>query len=95
MSEPNAAVIFAATMSPEQIDRLAELMREGLAARPRGVVKAALLLDGEQVQLVAFWRDRGTLGDYLASVPVPRGVELMRKAGVEPDVRVVDVREFA
>ncbi len=35
--------------------------------------------------------DRLALDDYLA----PRGVELTRKAGVEPEVRILDVREFA
>jgi hypothetical protein len=90
-----AAAIFEAAMSPEQVERLAELMRDGLATRPDGVVTAALLVDGERVQLVAFWRDRTTLDDYLAAARVPRGVELMRKAGVEPEMRIVDVREFA
>jgi hypothetical protein len=90
-----AAAVFEATMSSEQVDRLAELMREGLTTRPGGVVRAALLVDGERVQLVAFWRDRTALDDYLAAAGVPRGVELMRKAGVEPEVRILDVREFA
>ena len=31
---------------------------------------------------------------YLATADVPRGVELMRKVGVEPAWRVVDVLEL-
>lgn len=92
--EAAAAAVFEATMSREQAERLVELMREGLPSRPEGVVSAALLADGERVSLIAFWRDRATLEAYLASVPVPRGTELMRGVGVEPRVRFVDVLEL-
>ena len=37
---------------------------------------------------------RGAAEAYLATVDVPRGVELMRKAGAEPEWRVVDVLEL-
>jgi hypothetical protein len=84
------AAIFEARMSREQADRLAELMREGHASRPPAVISTALLHDGEEAQLVAFWPDRETFDAYVASVPVPRGVELIRKIGAEPTVRVVE-----
>ena len=87
------AAIFEARMDREQAERLAELMQEGRATRPEGVVTAALLVDGDLVRLVAFWRDRDTLDRYL-SVAVPRGTELMRKVGVEPEVRIVEVLEL-
>ena len=90
-----AAIVCEATMSSEQVYRLSVLMREARPTRPAGVVAAALLVEGEQVQLVAFWKDRTTLDEYLATVDVPRGVELMRYAGVEPAWKIVDVREFA
>jgi hypothetical protein len=45
---------------------------------------ASLRVEGDEVQLVAYWRDRETLEAYLATAEVPRGVELMRKVGVEP-----------
>jgi quinol monooxygenase YgiN len=88
------AAVFKATMSREQADQLAELMRDGLATRPEGVLTAALLVDGDVVRLVAFWRDRETLEAYLATAPVPRGTELMRQVGVEPELRIVDVLEL-
>jgi quinol monooxygenase YgiN len=88
------AAVFKATMSREQAAQLAELMRDGLATRPEGVLTAALLVDGDLVRLVAFWKDRETLEAYLATAPVPRGTELMRKVGVEPELRVVEVLEF-
>jgi hypothetical protein len=88
------AVVFEAHMSSEQADRLAELMREGRATRPAGVLTAALLVDGDHVRLVAFWHDRQTLDRYLAETPVPRGTELMRKVGVEPELRIVEVLEL-
>ncbi len=81
-------------MSREQAERLAELMREGRATRPEGVLTAALLVDGDLVRLVAVWRDRGTLERYLATAEVPRGTELMRKVGAEPELRIVDVLEL-
>lgn len=81
-------------MSREQVERLAVLMREAKPTRPEGVVSAALQVDGESVQLVAYWRDRATLDAYLATADVPRGVELMRKVGVEPEWRVVEVLEL-
>jgi hypothetical protein len=52
------AAVFEARMSPEQAERLAELMHEGRATRPTGVVTAGLLVDGDLVRLVAFWKDR-------------------------------------
>ena len=88
------AAIFEARMSREQSERLAELMREGKATRPAGVVTAALLVDDDLVRLVAFWADRDTLDRYLAVAPVPRGTELMRKVGVEPELRIVEVAEL-
>ncbi len=88
------AAIFEAAMSREQSARLAELMQEARPTRPAGVVSAALLVDGERVQLVAFWQDRATLDEYLATAGVPRGTELMRKVGVEPELRVVEVPEL-
>ena len=81
-------------MSREQAEQLAELMQAGRATRPAGVVTAALLVDGDLVRLVAFWKDRETLDAYLATAPVPRGTELMRKVGVEPELRIADVLEF-
>jgi hypothetical protein len=88
------AAVFDATMSREQAEQLAELMREARPTRPEGVVTAALHVEGEAVQLIAYWRDRATFDAYLETVDVPRGVELMRKVGVEPDWRVVDVLEL-
>ena len=81
-------------MRREQAERLAELMHEGRATRPEGVLTAGLLVDGDLVRLVAFWKDRDTLDRYLSSARVPRGTELMRKVGVEPEVRIVDVLEL-
>ena len=81
-------------MGREQAERLAELMQEGRATRPAGVLTAGLLVDGDLVRLVAFWTDRDTLDRYLATATVPRGTELMRKVGVEPEVRIVEVLEL-
>ncbi len=88
------AVLFEAVMSREQAEQLAELMQEGRATRPAGVETAGLLVDGNLVRLVAFWRDRETLDAYLATGVVPRGTELMRKVGVEPEMKIVDVLEL-
>jgi hypothetical protein len=88
------AAIFEARMSRTQSTELAQLMREGKTTRPAGVVTAALLVEGEVARLVAFWKDRDTLDRYLSVTAVPRGVELMRKVGVEPDVRIVEVAEL-
>jgi hypothetical protein len=88
------AAVFEARMSREQAERLAELMREGRDTRPAGVLTAGLLVDGDLVRLVAFWKDRETFEDYLSAAPVPRGTELMRKVGVEPEMRIVEVLEF-
>ena len=40
------------------------------------------------------WRDAETLERYLAEAEVPRGVELMRKVGLEPEVRRFDVLDL-
>ena len=88
------AAIFEAKMSREQAEQLAELMEEHRPTRPAGVVTAALLVYGDDVRLVAIWRDRETLQEYLDSGAVPRGTELMRKVGVEPELRIVDVLDL-
>jgi hypothetical protein len=88
------AAIFEASMSREQAERLAELMQEARPTRPGGVLTAALLVEGEAVQLIAFWKDRETLDHYLSTALVPRGTELMRKVGVEPELRIVDALEL-
>ena len=88
------AAVFEAQMSREQAEQLAELMDEHRPTRPEGVVTALLLVDGEDVRLVAVWRDRETLDAYLATGAVPRGTELMRKVGVESELRIVDVLDL-
>jgi quinol monooxygenase YgiN len=88
------AAVFEARMSRDQAEELAELMAEARPTRPEGVVTAALHVEGDDVRLVAYWRDRETLDAYLATADVPRGVELMRKVGCEPEWRVVEVLDF-
>jgi hypothetical protein len=88
------AAVFEARMSRGQAQELAALMKEGKATRPAGVVSAALLVEGDLVQLVAVWTNRDTLDRYLSVTPVPRGQELMRKVGVEPHIRIVDCLEL-
>ena len=88
------AAIFEAALTADQAERLAELMREARPTRPAEVLTAALLLDGGQAQLLAFWPDRKSFDRYLETAEVPRGTELMRKVGVEPELRIVDVLEL-
>ncbi len=88
------AAIFEAKMSRERAEQLAALMEEARPTRPEGVLTAALLVEGDDVQLVAIWRDRETLEAYLAEAEVPRGTELMRRVGAEPKLRMVDVLEL-
>jgi len=85
------AAVFEAQMSPEQAGQLAQLMEEGRPTRPWGVITASLLYENGVGTLIAYWQDRATLDAYLAEADVPRGTELMRKVGVEPEMRVVDV----
>jgi hypothetical protein len=89
-----AGISFEAEMTREQADELARLMGEARPTRPEGVVTALLEYCGSRGRLVAVWRDRGTLDRYLATADVPRGTELMRKVGLEPDVRTFDVLEL-
>jgi quinol monooxygenase YgiN len=88
------AAVFEARMSRGQAEELAALMKDAKPTRPAGVLSAALLVDGDLVQLVAVWKDRDMLDRYLSVTPVPRGQELMRKVGVEPTVRIVDCLEL-
>lgn len=88
------AAIFEARMDRRRAERLAELMQAGRATRPAGVVTAVLLVENDVVRLVAVWRDRETLETYLAETPVPRGTELMREVGAEPEFSIVDVLEL-
>ncbi len=89
------AAIFEAELSAEQARELARLMDEGRPTRPAPVVVATLLYEEPQATLIALWRSRGELDEYLATTDVPRGTELMRRVGVEPTMRVVDVLEHA
>jgi hypothetical protein len=88
------AAVFEARMSREQAEQLGRLMEEGRATRPAGVRTASLLYEDGVGTLIAYWADRETLDAYLATTDVPRGTELMRKVGVEPELRVVDVLDL-
>ena len=88
-----AGIAFEAVMSREQAVELARLMAEARPTRPDGVVTASLEYSDGRGRLVAVWHDRDTLDRYLAQAPVPRGTELMRKIGLEPEVTTFDVLE--
>ncbi len=89
-----AGISFEADMTRDQADRLARLMVEGRPTRPAGVLSATLEYRNGRGRLVAVWRDRDTLDRYLSEAPVPRGTELMRKVGLEPEVETFDVLEL-
>ena len=54
----------------------------------------SFLYDGDRGRLVAYWKSRDALEQYVADTEVPRGRELMRKVGVEPTMSIFDVLEF-
>ena len=81
-------------MTREQAKELARLMDEARPTRPRGVETALLEYQHGRGRLVAVWKDAETLDRYLAEEPVPRGTELMRKVGLEPEVQRFDVLEI-
>ncbi len=89
------AAVFEAELDADQAADLARLMDEGRPTRPVEVITATLLYDGALARLVAVWPSRAALDSYLATTPVPRGEELMRKVGAEPRVTIVDVLEHA
>jgi len=89
-----AGVSFEAEMTAEQAADLARLMDEARPTRPDGVVTALLEYAEGRGRLLAVWRDAETLDRYLAEADVPRGVELMRKLGLEPEVRRFDVLDL-
>jgi hypothetical protein len=86
-----AGISFEADMSPEQATELARFMEEARPTRPEGVLTALLEYADGRGRLVAVWRDHETLDRYLAEADVPRGTELMRMLGLEPEVRRFDV----
>jgi hypothetical protein len=86
-----AGISFEAAMTRDQADRLATLMEQAKPTRPAGVVKALLEFQEGRGRILAVWTDRDTLDRYLAEAPVPRGTELMREIGLEPEVRMFDV----
>jgi hypothetical protein len=90
----HAGISFEAAMTPDQAEQLAKLMVEARPTRPAGVLKALLEFDDGRGRLVAVWEDGETLDRYLAEAPVPRGTELMREIGLEPEVRRFDVLEL-
>ena len=69
-------------------------MDEMRPTRPEGVITAVLEYNDGRGRLVAIWQDRETLDDYLAVAPVPRGIELMRMVGLEPEVTTFDVLQL-
>ncbi len=89
-----AGISFEAEMSAEQAAELARLVEEARPTRPEGVLTALLEHEGGRGRLVAVWRDAATLDRYLADAEVPRGTELMRKLGLEPEVRRFDVLDL-
>ena len=90
----HAGISFEADMTDEQAAALAVLMEQGRATRPDGVVTALLEYTDGRGRLLAVWRDAETLDRYLAEAEVLRGVELMRKIGLEPEIRRFDVLDL-
>jgi len=90
----HAGISFEAEMTADQAAELARLMEEARPTRPEGVVTALLEFEGGRGRLVAVWRDHETLDRYLAEADVPRGTELMRRPGLEPEVRRFDVLDL-
>jgi hypothetical protein len=90
----HAGISFEAEMTAEQAAELARLMEEARPTRPEGVVTALLEYADGRGRLVAVWRDAETLERYLAEADVPRGTKLMRKLGLEPEVRRFDVLDL-
>ncbi len=90
----HAGISFEAEMTRDQAERLARLMVEGRPTRPAGVLSATLEYRDGRGRLVAVWQDRDTLDRYLAETPVPRGTELMRKVGLEPEVTTFEILEL-
>jgi|GraSoiStandDraft_47_1057283.scaffolds.fasta_scaffold724929_1 hypothetical protein len=86
-----AGISFEAAMTRDQAERLARLMEQAKPTRPAGVLKALLEFHDGAGRIVAVWTDRDTLDRYLAEASVPRGTELMRQIGLEPEVRRFDV----
>jgi hypothetical protein len=89
-----AGISFEAEMTAEQAAALARLMEEGRPTRPEGVLTALLEYADGRGRLLAVWRDAETLDRYLDEAAVPRGTELMRKLGLEPEVRRFDVLDL-
>jgi hypothetical protein len=89
-----AGISFEAEMSRDQAEQLARLMHDSRATRPADVITAALEFRKGHGRLVAIWKDRDTLDRYLSQAQIPRGTELMRKVGVEPQVKTFDVLEL-
>ena len=81
---------FPAVLARDKADKPA-VIREAAPRRPDGVLEVRLYVEDGVGRLVSLWRDRATLEAYLDAAEVPRGTELMRSVGVEPDVRIADV----
>lgn len=90
----HAGISFEAAMTLDQAVELARLMEQARPTRPDGVLTASLEFRAGRGRLVAIWKDRDTLDRYLSQVPVPRGTELMRKIGLEPEVTTFDILEL-
>jgi hypothetical protein len=90
----HAGISFEAPMTRDQAERLAELMEEARPTRPAGVLQASLEFADGHGRLVAIWKDAGTLDRYLEEAPAPRGTELMREIGLEPEVKRFDVLQL-
>jgi hypothetical protein len=89
-----AGISFEAEMSRDQAEELARLMHDGRETRPAGVITATLEFRKGHGRLVAIWKDRDTLDRYLSEAQIPRGTELMRRIGLEPQVKTFDVLEL-
>jgi hypothetical protein len=69
-------------------------MQETKPTRPAAVITAALEYRKGRGRIVAVWKDRDSLDRYLSEAQIPRGTELMRKVGLEPQVKTFDVLEL-
>jgi len=84
--------VVSAQIAPERTDEVTEPFRQAVRnGMPERHHATLLRGEGDIWWIVSTWRSRADLDAYLTSVDEPFARRLLRQAGGEPVVRILDV----
>lgn len=86
--------VLEAEIAPDRVADLEREYREGTTQLPPEIKETFLVRDTgdpSRYRIVTVWESQAALQAMRASVDTPKGVQIFRAAGGEPELRILDV----